>query len=149
MKKPDTFTHKNRHRQDRSQEYFLRDGFSLVELLVAFVVIMITLLTTAQLLILSQVIQNRYRDHIRALGAIAERLEHLRSLPFDNPELDAGQYGEVQGDAASGRSFTLNWTISVVSPRMKSVWIACARTGYPQRGTETTLFLSRDLEFKP
>ena len=149
MKKTGTFTHKYRHREDLSKEYFSRNGFSLVELLVAFVVIMITLLTTAQLLILSQVIQNRYRDHIRALGAIADRLEHFRSLPFDSPELAAGQYGEVQGDAASGRSFTLNWTISEVSPRMKSVWITCARTGYPQRGTETTLFLSRDLEFLP
>ena len=149
MKKPGTFTHKNRHRADRSKKDLPRKGFSLVELLVAFVVIMITLLTTAQLLILSQVIQNRYRDHIRALAAIVDRLEHLRSLPFDSPELAAGQYGEVQGDPGSERSFTLSWTISQVSPRMKSVWIACARTGYPQRGTETTLFLSRDLEFKP
>ncbi len=149
MKKLDTSTDKNRHKGYFSKNNFSQDGFSLVELLVAFVVIMITLLTTAQLLILSQVIQNRYRDHIRALGAIADRLEHFRSLPFDSPELAAGQYGEVRGDAASGRSFTLNWTISVVSPRMKSVWIACARTGYPQRGTETTLFLSRDLEFLP
>ncbi len=128
-------------------EHRRREGFSLVERLVAFVVIMLTLLTTAQLLILSQVIQNRYRDHIRALDTITERLEHLRSLPFDSPELEAGQYSEVQGDVDRERSFTLSWTISVVSPRMKSVRIACARTGYPERKTETILFLSQDLEF--
>jgi type II secretory pathway pseudopilin PulG len=122
-------------------------GFSLVELLVAFTVIMVTLLTTAQVLILSQAIQNRYRDHIRALGVISERLEHFRSLPFDSPELAEGLYSEVRGDPGSERSFTLSWTISVVSPAMKSVSIACARTGYPERKTETILFLSRDLEF--
>ena len=123
------------------------DGFSLLELLVAFVVIVFALLTTAQLLLLSRAVQNRYRDHVQALATVAERLEHFRSLPFDSPELAPGRYRETLGDAESERSVTLNWTISPAAPRLKSEWIACARTGYPERKVETVLFLSRDLEF--
>jgi len=122
-------------------------GFSLMELQVAFVVIIFFLLSTAQLLILSQSIQNRYKEHILILRLISEQLEHLRSLPFNSPEVAEGFYTDNLTELDSERVFRMNWTISDISPRLKSIDISCFPEGYKKRETKTILYLSSDLEF--
>ena len=122
-------------------------GFSLMELQIAFVVITFFLLSTAQLLILSQSIQNRYKDHILIMRLISEQLEYLRSLPFTSPEVAEGFYTDNLTEPDSARVFRINWTISDISPRLKSIDVSCFPEGYKKRETKTILYLSSDLEF--
>lgn len=122
-------------------------GFSLMELLIAFVVITFFLLSTAQLLILSQSIQNRYKEHILIIRLISEQLEYLRSLPFNSPEVAEGFYTDNLTELDSEHVFRINWTIWDISRRLKSIDISCSPEGYKKRETKTILYLSSDLEF--
>jgi Tfp pilus assembly protein PilV len=118
-----------------------------MEVQIALVVITFFLLSTAQLLILSQSVQNRYKDHIRIMSLISEQLEYLRSLPFSSPEVAEGFYTDNLTELDSVRVFRINWTISDISPRLKSIDISCFPEGYKKRETKTILYLSSDLEF--
>jgi Tfp pilus assembly protein PilV len=122
-------------------------AFSLIELQIAIVLITIFLLSTAQLLILSRSIQYRYKDHILIMGMISEKLEHFRSMPFDSPEAAVGSYTEEQTEMDTARVFRIDWTISDISPRLKSVDISCFPEGYEKRETRAIVYLSSDLGF--
>ena len=135
------------HTQNVFRKRLSVKGFSLMEVQIALVVITFFLLSTAQLLILSQSVQNRYKDHIRIMRLISEQLEYLRSLPFSSPEVAEGFYTDNLTELDSVRVFRINWTISDISPRLKSIDISCFPEGYKKRETKTILYLSSDLEF--
>lgn len=135
------------HTQNVFRKRLSVKGFSLMEVQIALVVITFFLLSTAQLLILSQSVQNRYKDHIRIMRLISEQLEYLSSLPFSSPEVAEGFYTDNLTEMDSTRVFRINWTISDVSPRLKSIDISCFPEGYEKRETKTILYLSSDLGF--
>lgn len=122
-------------------------GFSLIDLLLAFSIIIFLLVHLAQMLIMAQNSQNRYRDHLLASGFVMEQLAVLRSLPFQHVDLQSGTYIKECKDADSERVFVLDWIISDISPELKSVDIECSRKEDSKHGTKTSLYISRELGF--
>lgn len=122
-------------------------GFSLIELLIAFSLLVFVLVSSAQLLIYAQSVFSRYRDLVQCSHTLAEHAEHLRSLPFDSPELKTGSYAVENTDPSSGRTYALTWTIEDAAPGQKTVRIRCHRTGHARRGSEAELLLLSALGF--
>ena len=122
-------------------------GFSLIELLIAFALMMFVLLSTAQLLIFAQSVFSRYRDLVQSSHFMAERLEHLRALPFESPELQAGDYRAEHTDPVSRRIYVLEWTIQDTAASRKTVRILCHRSGHIRRRAEAELLLLERVGF--
>ncbi len=122
-------------------------GFSLIELIIGFAILVFFLLSTAQLLLLSKSIQNRYKDHILIMRFISDRLEYLRSMPYDSPEIQQGIFTDLKFDPDSSNRFRIVWQISDISSRLKSIDISCYPEGNTTRKTETNLYLCLNLEF--
>ena len=122
-------------------------GFSLIDLLLASSIIIFLLANLAQILVLAQNSQNRYRDHLLASAFVGEQLAVFRSLPFQHLDLQPGTYIKECKDADSERVFTLTWTIFEISTDLKSVKIDCSRKGDARHGTETSLYISQELGF--
>jgi Tfp pilus assembly protein PilV len=122
-------------------------GFSLIELLVAFALMMFVLLSTAQLLIFAQSVFSRYRDLVQSSHYMLERLERLRALPLESPELQAGDYTADHTDPVSQRTYVLQWSIRDTNPSQKTVSILCHPSGHVRRRAETELLLLERLGF--
>ena len=123
------------------------EGFSMIDLLLAFAIIFFLLVNLAQILILAQNSQNRYRDHLLASGFVLEQLAVLRSCPFQHTDMQPGSYLKEYQDPDSERVFVVNWTIADVSPDLKSVEICCSRKEGSKHATKTSLYLSQELGF--
>jgi Tfp pilus assembly protein PilV len=122
-------------------------GFSLIEILIAFSLIVFVLMSTAQLLIYAHSVFSRYRDLVQSSHYLTEQAEHLRGLPFASTELKAGSYTSERTDPASRRTYTITWTIQDLTPAQKTVRIQCRRSGHARRRAETELLLLDGLGF--
>ncbi len=86
-------------------------GFSLIELLIGLVLLAIGLLAIGSLQITSLRGTTFSHHLIQATYLAQDRLEFLKSLPFDDSGLNAGQYPE-KGLSAAGIPFTRNVTVT-------------------------------------
>ena len=124
-------------------------GFSLIEVLVAMALVLILVLGTAELIALS-LAAKRTGDQASGLArAAAEKLEQLKSVPFDGPELEPG--GRIENVVnESGRAvFVRSWEVEETGDGMKSVRIRVHPRGRPRSAVVLTLFICRDLGFAP
>jgi prepilin-type N-terminal cleavage/methylation domain-containing protein len=74
------------------------EGFTLLEVLIAVVILAIGLLAIAQMQIISIRFNAQGRDMTEATTLAMDTLEHLKSLPFENADLtdsDAGNNGDL------------------------------------------------------
>ncbi len=122
-------------------------GFFLIDLIFASSIVIFLLVHLAQMLIMAQNSQNRYRDHLLASGFVMEQLAVLRAFPYQHVDLEPGTYIKECHDADSERMFVLDWTISDLSSDLKSVTIACSRKEDSKHKTETSLYISQELGF--
>jgi len=124
-------------------------GMSLVETLVAAALALMLMVGAAELLTLA-VRAKRRGDLAAAISAaVADRLETLRSRPFDDPALAAGDHAETSRVEPAGCLIAETWHISNEGERLKRVRLEAREAGRSGPRTIVVLFVSRDLGFRP
>ena len=126
-----------------------RPGMSLIEVLVAMALALILVVGAAEMLSLALRAKRR-GDVIAALThAVGDRLESLRSRPFDDPALAAGEYAETVRVEPGGCLIAETWEIADDGGGMKRIRLRARQAGRQGPETAATLFVSRDLGFSP
>jgi len=126
-----------------------RQGFSLIEVLVAMTLALVLLLGTAELITLSVYAKRRGDTASGLAQALATRLEGLKSLSFGSDGLRPGEYLETVRDEAGRGLFLHEWTVEDAGERMKRVRVTVSPAGRPESGASVTLWVSKDLGFEP
>ncbi len=124
-----------------------RRGFSLIELLISSALILFLISGTAQLLVFSLAANRTADSHFAAARLASSRLEKLKSLPFDDENLQAGRHGEDIADPASPEVFSMRWEVEDKEDDLKKIILAIHPRGQPQRTTVFCLLLCRELKF--
>jgi prepilin-type N-terminal cleavage/methylation domain-containing protein len=124
-----------------------KKGFSLIELLISSSLILFLITGTAQLLGLSLAAKRNADFHFRAARLASSRLEHLKSLPHDGAELEAGVHEEDISDPTSPESCRITWRVEDLDQNLKKVVLDFYSPSKPQRKAVFCLLLCRELEF--
>lgn len=108
-----------------------QNGFSLVETMIAMVILGIGLLWVAQMVpvALAGVTQAGVRTN--AVQAAQERLDDLKASGFTDAPLEAGSYSETQG------KYTLSWTVTDNVPVPGSKRIVMTASWNTAKGTQS------------
>jgi len=124
-------------------------GFGLVEVLVAMALALVLIVGAAEILTLSLRAKERGDLTAALTHALADRLESLRSLPFDDAALAPGEHA-VTGAVPPGRlALVQEWEVSEDGGGMKLVRLGVRAAGRTGPGVSAVLYLSRDLGFAP
>lgn len=104
------------------------EGFSLIETMIAMVVLGIGMLAVAQMIPLALANVSQAGVRTKAVQAAQQRMDNLRSNDFQAAALTAGNYSETQG------RYTLNWTITDNTPVQDSKQIVLTATWQTRAG---------------
>jgi type IV pilus modification protein PilV len=107
------------------------EGFSLIEVMVAMVILGIGLLGVGQMIPMALVGVTQAGLRTRAVQAAQQRLDDLRSNDFDDPALQAGTYSETQDN------YTIDWVITDDVPVTGTKRIAITTSWETISGTRT------------
>jgi Tfp pilus assembly protein PilV len=121
-------------------------GFTLLELLVSFVLVILLITATAQLTIHSLLIQKRADCNLRTAELASSKLEYLKSLPYESDELKEAVLTESI-EEGSFNTYQREWRIEEVASNMKKIEIKCFAQSCPSKNIKLILFLSRELGF--
>jgi prepilin-type N-terminal cleavage/methylation domain-containing protein len=124
-----------------------RRGFTLIEILVSLTLIAILVTGAAELISLSLLLKRKADAHAGAARLIAEKLEGLRALPFDDDGLRAGANMETVAAAAGEGAFVREWVIDDLSAGTKRIGVHVKSDG--RTIARAVLIVSRDLGFGP
>jgi Tfp pilus assembly protein PilV len=124
-----------------------KKGFSLIELLISFLIIMFLVLGIFQLVLQSMDIRKRSSAMAGSAELAAAKLEYLKTLSFEDPELKEGSYSEFIEGSGRHKRFQRAWEIEDISIEMKRVELECFSTICPQKKINLVLLLSRELGF--
>jgi prepilin-type N-terminal cleavage/methylation domain-containing protein len=124
-----------------------KKGFSLIELLVSTALIFFLLTGTAQLIILSCGAKKKAEFHFMAASSAGTKLEYLKSLPFDSPELEQGRHQEPFQGTHSEEVFWREWKVEDVAENLKKVTLKILSPANRQKTATFILLISRELEF--
>jgi len=124
-------------------------GFTLIELLVTLSLVTFLIAGTGELISLSLFAKRKAEAHAGVIHHLTDKLEDLRSLPFDHPELRAGRYEE--GIAARGADpfYLVEWNIEDLSGGMKRIGICVSSRGRARATAKAVLLVSEKLGFRP
>ncbi|MCX6568842.1 MAG: prepilin-type N-terminal cleavage/methylation domain-containing protein [Candidatus Aminicenantes bacterium] len=126
-----------------------RRGFSLIEVLVAMALALLLVVGAAELLTLS-LWAKRKGDITAALThALTERLETLKSRPYEDGALSPGEHAEIVRGEPGGCLIAEEWTVADDGDGMKRIGLRVRCVGRPGPETAAILFVSRDLGFRP
>ena len=123
-----------------------KEGFSFIEVLLAMALISFLLAGTAELVIRSISLHKKADINLRMAGLVSSKLESLKSLPYESPELQASSYEE----AVEGRFpevYLQEWTIEDIAPNMKRIELAIYPENHPEKTLRINAFLSKELGF--
>ena len=124
-------------------------GSSLVEVLVAMALALVLVVGGAEMLTLALQAKRR-GDVVAAITcAVEDRLESLKSRPFEDPALSAGEYAETVRVEPGGCLVAETWEISDDGEGFKQVRLRARQAGRAGPETVAALFISRDLGFVP
>lgn len=122
-------------------------GFSLVELLISFVLIAILTTGTAQLAVHSLLVKRRADCNFISAELASSLLEYFKSLPYESDELKEGFLKESAGGEGILGTFWKEWWIQDLSPNMKRIEIESYAESGSQKKVRLALLLSRELGF--
>jgi prepilin-type N-terminal cleavage/methylation domain-containing protein len=127
----------------------VRPGMSLVEVLVAMALALVLVVGTAEMLTLALRAKRR-GDVIAALThAVGDRFESLKSRPFEDPALVAGEYSETLRVEPGGCLIAETWEIADDGDGVKRIRLRARQAGRAGPETDATIYVSRDLGFSP
>lgn len=115
-------------------------GFSLIETMVAMVILGIGLLAVAQMIPLGLAGVTQAGLRTNAVQSAQQRLDELKVSDFTDAALDAGTYSETQGN------YTVSWTITDNDPVQASKRIVMTASWETVKGTQSatlSTFVSR------
>lgn len=126
-----------------------KSGFGLVEVLVAMALSLFLIVGTAEMLTCA--LRAKWRGDLTAAltHALTDRLESLRSLPFDDAALAPGGHAGTARATPGEIDIVQEWEVSEAGGGMKLVRLGVRAAGRPGPGASAILFLSRDLGFAP
>jgi prepilin-type N-terminal cleavage/methylation domain-containing protein len=124
-----------------------KKGFSLIELLISSSLILFLIVGAAQLLGLSLAAKRNADFLFRAARLASSRLESLKSLPHDSPDLRAGAHEEVVIDPSSPETFRIAWRVEDIDQSLKKVVLDFFSPIKPRKTAVFCLLLCRELEF--
>ena len=122
-------------------------GFTLIEVLVSLTLVAILVAGAAELISLSLLLKRKADAHAGAARLVAEKLEGLRSLPFDDDGLRAGANMETVAAAAGEGAYVREWVIDDLSAGTKRIGVHIRSRG--RTIARAALLVSRDLGFGP
>ena len=102
---------------------FKKDGFSLIEVMIALIFLAIGLLAIASLQVTS-VRGNFFSNNLMQATYVAQdRLEYLKSLPSDDPLLSLGDHPDPPNPPTpiSGIDFNRVYRVGLINGNLKSV----------------------------
>ncbi len=124
-------------------------GFTLIEVLVALSLVTFLIAGTGELISLSLLAKRKAEAHAGVIHHLTDKLESLRSLPFEDPELKAGQYEEEVATQGADPAFLVEWNIEDLSGGMKRIGIVVSSRGRTPATAKAVLLVSEKLGFRP
>jgi type IV pilus assembly protein PilV len=124
-----------------------RNGFSLIEVLISFVLATCLLLGTAGLAVHSLVVKKRAEDNLKMVELASSKLEYFKTLPFESKELEGGFRSERITEKNSQEIFEREWKIEDRKDRLKRIEIEVFPENNPQKRVRVALLISRELGF--
>jgi len=124
-----------------------RPGFGLIETLITLGLSVFFIAGTGQLLVQSLRLQQKSESDLGSARLASTSIERLRSLPFENESLRAGDYEDWVTDATSGRRFHCCWHIEDITPEVKQVDMKVSSDNSRFRSLHLLLRMSRGLGF--
>ena len=126
-----------------------RRGTSLIEVLVAMALALLLVVGAAEMLTLALRAKRR-GDVLAALThAVVDRLESMRSLPFGDAALAAGEHAETVRVEPGACLIAEAWEIADDGDGLKRIRLRAKEAGRTGPETSAVLFISRDLGFAP
>ena len=122
-------------------------GFTLLELLISFAIVAILLLGAAQLTLQSMHVKRTSDCSLESAELASDKLEYLKSLPFDSSELLESSDSERIESQRRNDIFQREWTIFDMSSNMKKIEIECYSMSCVQKKTRLVLLYSKELGF--
>jgi hypothetical protein len=124
-----------------------KPGFGLTELLVSSSLLLFLIAGTAQLLLMSLAAKRNADFHMAASRCASAKLEYLKSVPFDSPELQAGTNTFSLSDGAFLEPLNANCLIEDLEETVKRVVLEISAQNAPRKKQTFCLLLCRELEF--
>ncbi len=124
-----------------------KQGFTLIEALVALAVVSVLVLGTGQVLIHALAVKKAVDEQAEACSLAAAKLENLKAASFESPELSEGDASEEVAGESVRAVFIREWRIEHISDVLKKVEIAAYSVGRPGRKVRLALYLVKELEF--
>jgi prepilin-type N-terminal cleavage/methylation domain-containing protein len=122
-------------------------GFTLLELLISFAIVVILLLGAAQLTLHSLHAKRTSDCSLESAEMASDKLEYLKSLPFESPELEKGTFAERIRSQRRDDMFMREWIVFDVSSKMKRIEVTCYAESCAHRIARLVLFYSKELGF--
>ena len=117
-------------------------GFTLIETVIALVIMMVVMLAAASLFAFSVYNNTSGSDRAQSVALAQQSLETLRSLQFTkngtDPRLDAGPHTQPVSYGGDNRSYTIAWTVvdNHPNPTVKTITLTVTPNG-ATRGPST------------
>lgn len=124
-----------------------KPGFTLLELLISFAIVAILLLGAAQLTLHSLYVKRTSDCSLESAELASDKLEYLKSLPFESQELEEGSNVERIRSQKRNDIFLREWTIFDVTSKMKKIEVVCYSESCAHRRARFVLFYSKELGF--
>ncbi len=124
-----------------------KKGFSLIELLISMALIFFLLAGMAQLIILSCAAKKKAEFHLTAASLACSKLEYLKSLPFESPDLEQGRHAESIKDSLSAEVFLREWKVLDLAEDMKKIILRISSPNNRDKEAAFVLLINRTLEF--
>jgi hypothetical protein len=122
-------------------------GFSMIELLVSFSVIMLLVIGITELMIYSMRVKYRGDINLQTAELAASKLEFLKSLSFDSPGLNDGTKTEKVLGEDGKKTFWRTWVVERLTSHTKKVEMTCFFENQKEKQTRIILFISEKLGF--
>ncbi|MFQ6084094.1 MAG: hypothetical protein ACE5WD_12165 [Candidatus Aminicenantia bacterium] len=124
-----------------------KKGFSLIEVLISSCLLLLVTLASLQILLTSLLIKKKAEINFLATRIAYQKLEYLKSFPFESDTLKEGSGEEEVILPGFKGKYRRRWQISDVSPSLKKIEIKAWLENSSRKKTELILYLSKELGF--
>jgi len=124
-----------------------KTGFTLIEFLVSLFVVTFLLLGTAQIIVFSLKADRRSSIKIWATELALAKIEELKTIPFDNPQMNNGKYSDTVEVNHTKEVYQRKWTVSDLSGIGKKIEVECRAFNEDTILIKFVFFVSEELGF--
>jgi Tfp pilus assembly protein PilV len=122
-------------------------GTTFIEIMVSLFLFAILILGTSQLIIYTLNVQNRCQNRLISLELASNKIETLKSMPFDHFKLKQGSWKEEIIREENKKPFLLTVEIKDVSPDIKSIVVSVSAQNKNEKKIILPVYISRKIGF--